>query len=93
MVRLRGRRAVKTFRLLRPRRASERSRVQALSAFFEKYCPAAIPEVSAGHRAAALVRRARPRVKRGSLASVLQWLPQPPQGQARRSRSNCCLRK
>ena len=31
------------------------------------------PEVSAGHRAAALVRRARPRVKRGSLASVLQW--------------------
>ena len=32
------------------------------------------PEVSAGHRAAALVRRARPRVREGSLALGLQSL-------------------
>ena len=38
-------RALETFVLVLPRRVSERSRVQALSAVFERYCPAAIPEV------------------------------------------------
>ena len=88
MLRLRRGAPLKPFKLFLLRRVSERSRVQALSAVFERYCPAAIPEVSAGHRASVLAWRALRALGRALLHRAACSSPSSSIGATQRERKN-----